>query len=436
MVSSLASLDPALNNNCHGAPKISQHLLYGIPDPSFSHASTSIIRPKTMAKTCQPYGGYEQEFVDIVSERFICQICTKVLADPHLTVCCGQHFCESCLKEWFEKHHKESCPHCRAEGEDFNHVINKGLRSEISQLKVRCSNWQQGKGCDWIGELGQLKHHLESEKGCGFVLVSCPSKCSLDKLKRMELDEHLRLRCILQPYKCEHCGFEDTYYAITGDVRRGKGFGAGCVWSVNVLPGTCHYDTYLEFPLACRNTCGAKNIKRKDMQHHLEECPLEKVECPFHEAGCAEKKIQRCQLDEHLASNQQAHVLKDYTETKRKLHDTEAKLSSAIATIKLLQHNTGASKGASSLIIDHLRREGDIVNIIVPNISKVIHSGVIWYSPPFFYREGYKLCLALQCHTRIVLVDHVSEFTYGITVTLCLLKGKYDQQLAWPMQEC
>ena len=75
---------------------------------------------------------------------FICQICTKALRDPHLAVCCVQHFCESCLNHWFTRQCKQSCPHCHAEGEAFNHVIHKGLRSEVNQLKIRCSNHGEG----------------------------------------------------------------------------------------------------------------------------------------------------------------------------------------------------------------------------------------------------------------------------------------------------
>ena len=377
------------------------------------------------------YGGYDQEFIDEVSDRFICQICTKVLAEPHLAVCCGQHFCESCLNEWFKKQHKESCPHCRAGDEDFIHVINKGLRSEISQLKIRCSNWYQGKGCDWIGELGELKNHLESENGCGFVLVSCPNECS-ERLKRMDLDKHLHLECSLRPHECEYCGFKDTYYAIAGEpLRRGRFSRPGVF-----RRGRPHYDTCPELPLTCPNKCGAENIKRKDMGCHQTECPLEKVECPFLEAGCKDRVL-RSQLDEHLASNQQAHVLlmmKDYTETKHKLRETEAKLSSAIATIKLLQGGTGTSRDASSLVIDHsqrLSKEGDFVNVIVPKISKIAQSGKVWYSPPFYYRAGYKLCLTLD-----ISRSEYSSRDYSISIALCLLKGEYDHKLAWPAQRC
>ena len=48
-------------------------------------------------------GGYNLDFVDKVPDRFNCQICTKQFRDPHLVVCCGKHFCTSCLTEWSRK---------------------------------------------------------------------------------------------------------------------------------------------------------------------------------------------------------------------------------------------------------------------------------------------------------------------------------------------
>ena len=386
-----------------------------------------------MSKKRKLYGGYEQDFVDKVANRFICQICTKVLAEPHLAVCCGQHFCESCLNEWFRKCHKKICPHCRAEGKEFNHVINKGLRSEIFQLKVRCDNSYQDKRCDWIGELGELKNHLESEKGCGFVFVACPNKCgekmygSEHQLRRMDLDEHLHSECSLRPHECEYCGFQGTYYAVTGDSRKRRRF-----TQPGMIP-ECrpHYDTCPEVPLTCPNECGADKIKRKCLKLHQMHCPLEKVECSFLEAGC-KAILNRSQLDEHMASHQQAHllmVMKDYKETKHKLRETEVKLSSAIATIQSLQRGSAAGKGAIDCL-QRLSKGGDSINIMVPKISEVATSERIWYSPPFFYRAGYKLCLALDIRGSTFFQD------YSISVALCLLRGEYDQQLAWPMQKC
>lgn len=258
-------------------------------------------------------GGHDSEFVCEVPGRLICHICAKALREPHLAVCCGQHFCESCLKRWFEKHHKESCPHCRAEGEEFSHVINKGLRSEINQLEVKCNN--HDKGCKWTGELGALKTHLESDGGCGFVVVRCPNRCYSDNritisVQRKDLDRHLTTECSLRQYKCEYCGHEDTYrkmmniHDITDEnqyrqisIRIKQFFGFK-------TPQHSHYDICPEFPLSCPNECGTENIKRKNMDSHRSECPQERVQCP-----------NKCYSDDQTRTSLQRRDLKKHLET-------------------------------------------------------------------------------------------------------------------------
>ena len=181
------------------------------------------------------YGGYDYEFIGEVSDRLNCNICTKALCDPHLAVCCGQHFCESCPNEWFTGQGKESCPHCRAEGETIHHVIHKGLKSEVNQLKIRCCNL--GEGCQWTGELGALKKHLESDNGCNFVVVECPNDCITNNdIMRKDLHEHLTQSCYLRPHQCEFCGLKDTYEAITGyryhsDILKRGVVGDPLLWS-------------------------------------------------------------------------------------------------------------------------------------------------------------------------------------------------------------
>ena len=59
-------------------------------------------------KDAEPFGGHDHEFVGEVPDRFNCQICAKVIREPHLAVCCGQHFCESCLNKWFTRQGKET----------------------------------------------------------------------------------------------------------------------------------------------------------------------------------------------------------------------------------------------------------------------------------------------------------------------------------------
>ena len=290
----------------------------------------------------QEQGGHDSKFVCEVSDRFICQICAKVLREPHLAVCCGQHFCESCLNRWFNKQHgKETCPHCRAEGKEFSHVINKGLRSEIYQLEVKCSN--HGKGCKWTGELGTLKTHLQSGKGCGFVEVDCPNRCrdssissTVKLIQRKDLDKHLKTECNLRPYKCEHCGHKDTYHNITGKGHPPARY-THIKWFSLRTNNTSHYDKCLDFPLTCLNKCGTENIKRRNMKHHRSECPQEPVQCPFAEAGCKEG-LRRRQLEGHMTSSVQHHlllVMNDHKRLKERLRETEAKLEKLTTNTKM-----------------------------------------------------------------------------------------------------
>ena len=380
-----------------------------------------------MAERAAAYGGHDFDFVDKIPDRLNCQICTKVLCEPHLAVCCGQHFCESCLNKWLvcEGLSKQSCPHCRAEGEGFNHVINKGLRSEINQLKIRCSNCREG--CQWTGELGALKAHLESESGCGYVMVKCPNKCIIlagttCTVLRKDIKKHLAQDCYLRPYACEFCGLKDTYEAIVGvsylipDSLSGNDYFG-------------HQATCLEAPLTCPNKCGSENIKRKDMDSHHSECPNEHMECPFTEAGC-KGVILRCQLQDHMTSNIQQHlmmVMKDCKETKNKLAkaqtelvETKQELKDALERLSVVEQH-----------LDYkLEKSGDSIKLQMPKFSEYRRSGKVWHSPPFYYREGYKMCLA-------VYANGVGEGAgTHVSLSLLLLKGKYDDQLKWPMKFC
>ena len=497
------------------------------------------------------YGGHEHEFVGEVSDRLICQICTKILRDPHLAVCCGQHFCESCLNKWFDRQRgKQSCPHCRAEGDAFNHVVHKGLRSEVNQLKIRCTN--RGEGCEWIGELGGLKRHLDSDNGCGFIEVECPNKCVdilypwATTVKRKDLTKHLTQDCYLRPYQCEFCGLKDTYKAITGCPRS--------TLSETLLKFTGelyfgHEATCPEVPLTCPNKCGSACIKRKDVYDHRSKCPQEPVECPFAEAGC-KCTILRCQLQDHLSTRQQQHLLmimKDYKETKNelgkaktkiaKLHETEANLrntdshhsqcpqeivdcpfaeagcTSDLVQCEIQDHLSSSLQQHLLMVMEgyketknklgeaeakiceteanlrktdgelrktktdlyqteeklhraedklykadgklheaelalkeavvrlsaaedriawsnKLKANRDSVKIQMPNFSEYSRSGKVWHSPPFYYREGYKMCLAVYANG---VGDGAGTH---VSVSLLLLRGDRDGQLQWPLQCC
>ena len=248
-------------------------------------------------------GGYEYEFLDDpMPQKFLCIICMKVLKDARLTECCGQNFCDSCLTHWLStRKRKKTCPHCQQD--HVVHILNKERIREVNELRIRCTHHKAG--CGWVGELAALKRHIESENGCGYVEVTCPyankySRKSCDKTRRKDLKTHM-IECKYRPYKCEHCDHQDTYQAITDGIKP-----ISLLFSYDCRS---HYDKCPEYPLPCPNKCGTENIKRKDMDGHRKSCPLERLDCPFKDAGCNEK-IVRKDMDRHMERNTQQHILK------------------------------------------------------------------------------------------------------------------------------
>ena len=207
----------------------------------------------------------------------------KVLRKARLAECCGQHYCDSCLAQWFRSNpYQKICPYCRST--NFQHVLNKEKIREINEFRVRCTNFEQG--CKWVGELQSINNHLESDSGCRLVHVKCNNGaytllgfrmgrvvCGAE-MERGYLADHSENKCRCRQYACEYCGYVDTYDAIagTGKMRNQHS---------NVTSGN-HYNTCENFPLKCVNGCREKNIRRKDMKSHQEQCPLEKIGCPFH----------------------------------------------------------------------------------------------------------------------------------------------------------
>ena len=106
----------------------------------------------------------------------------------------------------------------------------------------------------------------------------------------------------------EHCGFVDIYDAIagTGTLRKNTSVLLG---HDNVLELTTnHYGECAHFPLECSNKCDEKDIKRKDMETHLDVRPLRPLDCPYKDAGCT-SKIPCIDMESHIKSNIKKHLL-------------------------------------------------------------------------------------------------------------------------------
>jgi len=126
------------------------------------------------------------EFVEPLPNELQCPLCLEFLKEPTLTSC-GHHFCRECIVRSIARSHV--CPLCNEEG--FQTFLNKEKQRVISTLKIYCR--RKSQGCEWVGELGRLEHHLDVEEGdCGCVEVECefgPVGC-VAKLPRKDLQRH------------------------------------------------------------------------------------------------------------------------------------------------------------------------------------------------------------------------------------------------------
>ena len=351
-------------------------------------------------------GGFDEDFVGEVKDTLICQICSKPLRDPHLTVCCSHNICESCLDQWSKRNQEtECCPLCRSTGEEFQHVPNIKTKREVNALKVRCSNHKEG--CEWVGELGTLQNHLELKDGCGYVNIKCPNNCSKllsasdglfddDPLAlpqkgdtfvmRKDLQHHFETECEERPYQCAHCGEKDRFKQIT----------------------TGHYQQCPELPLDCPKQGDVEQIRRINIDQHLKECPLEVVSCPFEEVGCRPVSLQRKDIDEHMEKcfvNHQLLMLKSIQEkSERTKKEWDRKMAVITANIDALLVTCTEEQRLPLLsirsVIDDsycLKRGGASLSLQMTSVSKYKRTNV-WYSPPFYLGDVTGLKLRLRIH--------------------------------------
>ena len=356
-------------------------------------SSKRVSDPLTLLAREGSYGGYTYYFAESVGPELCCTLCTEVLKEPHLTSCCGQHYCSSCLKEWLD-HNSEnhSCPICRET--EFTHILDKSVDRKVKTLKVYCEYRQDG--CSWAGELSDLESHLPK---CDWGLTSCSNMCG-DRMKQQDLSNHLANDCILRKHKCEHCGLEDSYKFITGK----------------------HVHKCPDCPLKCPNQCSARRVKRRLLSKHLERCPKQKVECQFHQVGCR-SKFMRVDEQRHIAMNVQKHccmLLKGFRKaTQAVITEAEILTANMSDTQKLPLQCMKTLMGSYS---SELKENGQILTFRMPDYSKFKSSGRYWRSPVFSI-SGYRM--------HLVVATKGIEEGRGSHISVVLKAESHDNCLAW-----
>ena len=356
-------------------------------------------------------GGYQCEFIGEILEDLKCRVCKHVARNSSFITCCGEHFCQECVKPLLD--YRKPCPAC-SEAE-FSVIIDKKYNTKILALEVHCS--MKDRGCEWTGKLEGLEAHLDVNTGdCEYVDVECPNGCD-QLVGKHNLPTHLANSCPKREFVCQYCNFRATYEVVSND----------------------HWPQCPFYPVPCPNACGIQAIERGDIEAHLLQCTLEEVECAF---GC-NTKLSHQEMERHMEENTQKHLImmsaRIGQKFEQKIKTIEDQISQKDEEIQLLlakekqlkahtQENEAEIRDLKQQLqqqkqqIDTLERYIGIL-IKMPNFGEYKERQEYWCSRPIYTHPcGYKFCF------------RVNAYGIGTHMSVCLepLKGEFDRQLMWP----
>ena len=239
------------------------------------------------------------------------------------------------------------------------------------------------QGCSWIGELGGLSRHLED---CQYVTVTCTKGCG-ESFQRCRLAAHIAESCPKRDFACEYCGFKSTYEEVCNN----------------------HWAECAKYPLPCPNKCDIDTVQRGSLEQHLNDCPLQQVECEFCHAGCKEK-IQRRDLKGHMERNVQKHLSLLSSFAVRKLAEKDEEIRHLQSRVQNLENIALVSP----------------VEFTMYGYSQYEDKGKRWEDGPMFYTcsMGYKVKIVMYFGCSYQQVD----------VKLQSVDSKFDDQLQWPLK--
>ncbi|CAF2516792.1 unnamed protein product [Rotaria sp. Silwood2] len=329
-----------------------------------------------------------------LESKYQCLACNSYLKFPIQFEDCGHHVCSSCLPDIMRVALR--CPSCQQPISRDRIVNDKVLQKEIQTLDIYCA--KQDKGCDWKGILKDFSAHTEI---CGFILSDCVNGCGV-KCERRYMTKHQAEDCSKRKVICEFCKasiiFEDE------------------------IP---HLNTCTEFKIPCPNQCSNQELKRGQMQNHLEnECPKQELSCPFIDCGC-EYRGQRIDITKHIKDSPGLHLNvagKTIAIQKKLLQAFEERMNEQKKWIELLAKKVNALEktyGAQYIWkIDHYQERAQEARA---------NKKTTLFSPPFLTsRHGYRVALAICLDG-----DGKAKGKY-VSLFICVCRGDYDALLSWP----
>ena len=280
---------------------------------------------------------------------------------------------------------KTECPTCRGPNLLSDARLNKHLLREVYDLKVRCRHHEAG--CEWVGELRDLTDHLDTVKRkCDYLLFPCSFGCG-QRVRRHAMKHHKLHECPKRDHTCEYCSYHDSRDIVMEQH----------------LP-VCH-----EFPVKCPNKCKVEGLKRKQLNAHADECPLQVIECPFSSAGCT-VKLPRNQMEMHEDTAMRQH-LRIVAKQVDSLRECSVPCTLGPVVCPQLIYNIPP------------------VGFIMKGFLEKKQADKVWTSPPYYtHIGGYKFCLEVYPNG-----DGSGKGTH-ISIYARLMEGEHDNELEWPFE--
>ena len=131
-------------------------------------------------------GGYLCKFIDELPDDLLCKSCRHVARQPHLTTCCGEQFCHTCVVD-------VECPE-KCGQQVQKHQLVTHIANECPKRDFTCMHC----GFKATYEVVSEQHWPE----CQNYPVPCPNRCQIGAVERNTLEDHLKM-CSLQVVDCD-----------------------------------------------------------------------------------------------------------------------------------------------------------------------------------------------------------------------------------------
>ncbi len=209
-------------------------------------------------------------------DTFKCGICENICDDPVIPCCgCDKIFCRKCLFFYYDNNHNE-CPECKKVNTELSKI--SAIGTVIKLKKMKCINYTEG--CTWQGKYMDYRDHITQK--CPKEIINCPFKGCIIKLKREEMESHMR-DCEFLEKMCEKCSLKIPKNEIEE-----------------------HKNVCLKELIPCPQGC-KMNIERGDINLHKQSCIYSYINCPFELFGCIDK-YKRIERESRLKQDMEKHL--------------------------------------------------------------------------------------------------------------------------------